>query len=124
MEEEKKYKVGTLEQKTYNFALRIIKAHRYLAKQQEYILSKQLLRSGTSIGANCREATFAQSKLDFINKLSIALKETNETLYWLELLHDSEYITTESFNSIHDDCLEILKLLISIIKSSKARPIE
>ena len=124
MEDEKKYKVGLLEQKTYNFALRIIKAQRYLAKQQEYILSKQLLRSGTSIGANCREATFAQSKLDFINKLSIALKETNETLYWLELLHDSDYINTESFNSIHDDCLEILKLLISIIKSSKARHME
>ena len=122
MEEEKKYKVGLLEQKTYSFALRIIKAYRFLAKNQEYILSKQLLRSGTSIGANCREATFAQSKLDFVNKLSIALKETNETLYWLELLHDSEYISSESFNSIHDDCLEILKLLISIIKSSKSNP--
>ena len=119
MEDPKIYSLGILETKTYTFALRIIKAYKYLTGNNEYVLSKQLLRSGTSIGANCREATYAQSKMDFINKLSIALKETNETIYWLELLHDSDYIDNKSFRSIHDDGLEILKLLISIIKTSK-----
>ena len=85
MEDVKIYNLGILEEKTYSFALRIIKAYRYLTEKNEYILSKQLLRAGTSIGANCREATYAQSKLDFIGKLSIALKETNETIYWIEL---------------------------------------
>ena len=99
--------------------MRIIKAYKYLTDKNIYVLSKQLLRSGTSIGANCREAAYAQSKQDFISKLSIALKETNETIYWLELLHDSNVISEESFNSVHNDALEILKLLISIIKTSK-----
>ena len=114
------YNLGILEEKTYSFALRIIKAYKYLADKNEYVLSKQLLRSGTSIGANCREATYAQSKQDFVSKLSIALKETNETIYWLELLHDSGFITDESFKSVHTDSTEILKLLISIIKTSKS----
>lgn len=118
-EDPKIYNLGILEEKTYAFALRIIKAYNFLTSKNEYVLSKQLLRAGTSIGANCREATYAQSKMDFINKLSIALKEANETIYWLELLHDSEFIDDKSFNSIHDDGLEILKLLISIIKTSK-----
>ena len=120
MSDPKIYKLGVLEEKSYSFALRIIKAHKYLINQNEYTLSKQLLRSGTSICANCREATYAQSKQDFINKLSIALKETNESIYWIELLHDSNYITDDSFKSIHADGLEILKLLISIIKTSKS----
>jgi four helix bundle protein len=120
MEDVKIYNLGILEEKTYSFALRIIKAYRYLTEKNEYILSKQLLRAGTSIGANCREATYAQSKLDFIGKLSIALKETNETIYWIELLHDSDFIDNDSFKSIHADGLEILKLLISIIKTSKS----
>ena len=119
MEEVKIYNLGVLEEKTYSFALRIIKAYNYLTEKNEYVLSKQLLRSGTSIGANCREATYAQSKQDFISKLSIALKESNETIYWLELLHDSKLITDNSFNSIYSDGVEILKLLISIIKTSK-----
>lgn len=118
-EDPKIYNLGILEEKTYVFALRIIKAYNFLTSKNEYVLSKQLLRAGTSIGANCREATYAQSKMDFINKLSIALKEANETIYWLELLHDSDFIDDKSFNSIHDDGLEILKLLISIIKTSK-----
>ena len=118
-EDPKIYNLGILEEKTYAFALRIIKAFNFLTSKNEYVLSKQLLRAGTSIGANCREATYAQSKMDFINKLSIALKEANETIYWLELLHDSDFIDDKSFNSIHDDGLEILKLLISIIKTSK-----
>lgn len=118
-EDPKIYNLGILEEKTYAFALRIIKAYNFLTSKNEYVLSKQLLRAGTSIGANCREATYAQCKMDFINKLSIALKEANETIYWLELLHDSDFIDDKSFNSIHDDGLEILKLLISIIKTSK-----
>ena len=118
-EDPKIYNLGILEEKTYAFALRIIKAYNFLTSKNEYVLSKQLLRAGTSIGANCRQATYAQSKMDFINKLSIALKEANETIYWLELLHDSDFIDDKSFNSIHDDGLEILKLLISIIKTSK-----
>ena len=120
MENPKKYNLGVLEEKTYLFALRIIKAYKYLTDKNVYVLSKQLLRSGTSIGANCREAAYAQSKQDFISKLSIALKETNETIYWLELLHDSNLISDESFTSVHTDALEILKLLISIIKTSKS----
>ena len=118
-EDPKIYNLGILEEKTYAFALRIIKAYNFLTSKNEYVLSKQLLRAGTSIGANCREATYAQSKMDFINKLSIALKEANETIHWLELLHDSDFIDDKSFYSIHDDGLEILKLLISIIKTSK-----
>ena len=120
MENPKKCSLGILEEKTYSFALRIIKAYKYLNDKNVYVLSKQLLRSGTSIGANCREATYAQSKQDFISKLSISLKETNETIYWLELLHDSNIISNESFESIHNDALEILKLLISSIKTSKS----
>ena len=121
MEKEPKiYNLGVLEEKTYSFALRIIKAYKYLSNKNEYVLSKQLMRSGTSIGANCREATYAQSKQDFISKLSIALKEANETIYWLELLHDSDFITDDAFESIHNDGLEILKILISIIKTSKS----
>ena len=82
-------------------------------------MSKQLLRSGTSIGANVRESKNAQSKADFIAKMNIALKEASETEYWLDLLYESEYITKEQFESIILDCRELLKLLVSIIKSSK-----
>ena len=107
--------------KSYSFALRIIKAYQYLGKEhKEFILSKQLLRSGTAIGAMVREAEYAQSKPDFIHKLSIALKEANETEYWLMLLKDSQYITEQSFLSIDTDCKELIKLLVSIIKSSKS----
>ena len=120
MAEHRKNNLGVLEEKTYAFAIRIINAYKYLTNNNVYVLSKQLLRSGTSIGANCREAVYAQSKQDFISKLSIALKETNESIYWLELLHDTGHITDESFNSIHADGLEILKLLISIIKTLKS----
>jgi four helix bundle protein len=90
------------------------------AEQKEFVLSKQLLRSGTSIGANVREAEQAQSKPDFIHKLSIAIKETNETLYWLELLGQSGYLKKAEFESIYQDCIELIKLLTSIIKKSKA----
>ena len=112
---------NTVKNKSYAFALRVIKAYKYLGNEQrEFVLSKQLLRSGTSIGALIREAEHAESKADFIHKMNIALKEANETEYWLMLLHDSEYIDNNSFNSIISDCQELIKLLISIIKSSKA----
>ena len=105
--------------KSFAFALRVIKAYKYLTAQNEYVLSKQLLRSGTSIGANCREAKNAQSRLDFINKLNIALKEADETSYWLELLHAGGYIDEQSYTSIYEDCVELIKLLTSIIKTTK-----
>ena len=109
-------------QKSFTFALRIIKAYKYLTEHNEYILSKQLLRSGTSIGANCREAKNAQSRLDFINKLNIALKEADETAYWLELLHEGGFIDKISYESIHNDCVELIKLLTSIVKKAKESP--
>ncbi len=115
------YNTGVITEKTYHFALRIVKAYKYLREEQnEYVLSKQMLRSGTSIGANCKEAIYAQSTLDFINKLSIALKEASETEYWLDLLHDSQYIDEKSYESIHNENIEIIKLLTSIIKTTKS----
>ena len=109
-----------IEKRSYMFALRIVKAYKYLTKQKdEYVLSKQMLRSGTSIGAMMREAKFAQSRADFVNKASIALKEANETLYWIELLHDSEYIDDLSFNSLHQEADELTAILASIVKTTK-----
>lgn len=106
--------------KSYAFALRIIKLYKFLiTEQKEYVLSKQVLRSGTAIGALVKEAEHAQSKADFINKMNIALKEANETEYWLMLLKDSNYLDENSFNSIHSDSIELIKLLASIVKSSK-----
>ncbi len=106
--------------KSFDFALRIVKLYKYLTKtKNEYILSKQLIRSGTSIGANITEATQAQSKADFISKLSIALKETSETKYWLKLLHCAEYMDKREYDSVVADATEIEKILVSIVKSSK-----
>ena len=106
--------------KSYAFALRIIKLYKYLiAEKKEYVLSKQILRSGTSIGALVKEAEHAQSKADFLNKMNVALKEANETEYWLMLLKDSKYIEEKSFDSIHEENVEIIKLLASIVKSLK-----
>lgn len=102
------------------FAARIIKLHRYLIKnQKETIISKQIVRSGTSIGANINEANYGQSKADFISKLHIALKETAETEYWLKLLILSEYITHEMGESLLHDCLEIKRILIASINTAK-----
>ena len=113
-------KESTLNTKAYAFALRVVNAYKYLTtEQKEFVLSKQLLRSGTSIGANSREAIYAQSIDDFIHKLSISLKEASETAYWLELLHDANFITNESFESIYKDCTEIIKLLTAIIVKKK-----
>ena len=102
------------------FAIRIIKLYKYLKEiKQEFVLSKQLLRCGTSIGANVRESIYGQSKPDFISKLSIALKEANETGYWLELLHETSYLDNKQFESIYDDCEKIKATLINIINTTK-----
>ena len=106
--------------KSKAFALRIIRLYKYLQEEQkEYILSKQILRSGTSIGANVKEGICGQSRADFYAKMNIALKEVSETEYWLELLHESDYIPTDAFNSIYADCKELLRLLTSITKTQK-----
>ena len=113
-------KNNLISEKSKQFALRIINLYRYLCdNQKEYILSKQLLRSGTSIGANIREAAYGQSKADFYAKMYIALKKASESSYWLELLHESGYLDDKSFDSIYSDCLELLKLLTAITKKCK-----
>lgn len=113
-------KENLIKVKSFNFALRIVKMYQYLCEQKkEFVLSKQILRSGTSIGANIREAEQGQSKADFIHKLSISLKEANETDYWLELLFRSNYIDDSDYISMKADVDELLKLLVSIIKTSK-----
>jgi four helix bundle protein len=112
---------NTIVTKSKAFALRIIKLYKYLYnKKREFVLSKQIIRSGTSIGANVREATRAQSMPDFISKMNIALKEAEETCYWLELLQESEYLDERAFNSLYNDCMELLKILASIVKTSRA----
>jgi four helix bundle protein len=109
-----------LKTKSYKFALRIVKLAKFLNQEvKEYIISKQIIRSGTAIGALIREAEFGQSKPDFISKLSIALKEANETEYSLCLLKDARYIGIENFENIDQDCLELIKLLVSSIKTTK-----
>jgi four helix bundle protein len=106
--------------KSFNFALRIVKLQQFLIfDKKEFVLSKQLLRSGTSIGAMVRESEHAESKLDFIHKLSIAQKEANESDYWLELLFQSQYLSEDQFQSLNLDIIEINKLLASIIISTK-----
>ena len=108
--------------KSKNFAIRIIKCCKYLNEQKhENIMSKQLIRCGTSIGANVIESRNAQSRLDFTSKLNIALKEADETAYWLELLHSSDYLDDNLFNSMNNDCQELISLLTSIIKSLKKK---
>jgi len=106
--------------KSFAFALRVVKFAKHLeSEKREFVLSRQFLRSGTAIGALVREAEHAESKADFIHKMSIALKEANETLYWLELLHGGNYIDTQTFESIGSDSEELVKLLTAIIKTSK-----
>lgn len=108
-----------IEEKSFDFAVRIVNLYKYLTNEKkEYVLSKQLLRSGTSIGANVSEAERAQSKADFIAKFSIALKEANETLYWIKLLYKTDYFTEMQFASLEKDTTEIIKILISICKTS------
>jgi four helix bundle protein len=113
-------KENPVRDKSFAFALRMVKLAKFLeSKKKEFVLSKQVLRSGTAIGALVREGEHAESKADFIHKMSIALKEANETSYWLELLCQGEYIDKESFDSIRSDSEEIIKLLVSIVKTSK-----
>lgn len=113
-------KENIIQIKSFQFAVRIIKLYIHLSKtKKEFVLSKQILRSGTSIGANVEEAIGAQSKKDFIAKLSIAYKESRETKYWLRLLNETNFISKEEFNSIINDLEEILRILGKIQKTSK-----
>ena len=113
-------KKSILREKSFLFALRIVKLYKWLGDtKNEYVLSKQVLRSGTAIGALLAEAQYAQTSKDFIHKLSISLKEANETIYWLELLYKTDYISKQMYQSIHSDNTEILKLLISSINTKR-----
>ena len=114
-------KPNVVRDKSFAFALRVVKLARHLQDgKREFVLSRQLLRSGTAVGALVREAEHAQSKADFINKMSIALKEANETDYWIDLLHQAGLITQESHGSMHPDVQELIKLLVAIVKTSKS----
>jgi four helix bundle protein len=111
---------NVVKEKSFAFAVRIVTLYKHLCtEKKEFVLSKQLLRSGTAIGALVREAEQAESKADFVHKMAIALKEANETEYWLELLHETQYLEPAAFSSIHHNVVELLKLLTSIINSGK-----
>ncbi len=113
---------SVIQDKSFHFAVRIVNLCKYIqAEQKEYVLTKQLLRSGTSIGANVSESQQAQSCPDFLNKLNIALKEAYETNYWLRLLFETQYLSNDEFQSIITDCKELERLLISIIKTLKLK---
>lgn len=115
-----KVKKNVIIEKSKAFAVRIVRLYQFLCgEKREYVMSKQILRCGTSIGANVHEGAYAQSTADFISKMQIALKETSETEYWLELLKETSYITEPQFLSISADCVEIIKILTAIINSSK-----
>lgn len=110
-----------LKDKSYQFAIRIVKLSQFLQQdKKEFVLSKQVLRSGTAIGALIREAEFGQSKADFTNKMSIALKEANETKYWLSLLMDTDFINNNLFMSLQSDCKELIAMLVATVKTSKS----
>jgi four helix bundle protein len=109
-----------LKTKSFRFAVRIVNLYKYLCEnKKEFVLSKQILRSGTSVGANVCEAEHSESKSDFIHKMAIAQKEINETIYWLELMRETEYVSIQEFESIHVDAVEIIKLITSSIKTAK-----
>ena len=111
---------GVVYEKSYLFAVRVVNMYKFLCREHsEFVLSKQLLRSGTAIGALIREAKYAQSRADFINKNSIALKEANETDYWIDLLHDTGYLNQKMHEDIKKDINELISLLVSIVKSTK-----
>lgn len=110
-----------LKDKSYAFAIAIVKIVQMIQKdQKEYVLTKQLLRSGTAIGALISEAEFGQSKADFIHKLTISLKEANETKYWFNLLKDTDYINDSQFNNLSEPCLELIRILVASIKTTKS----
>ncbi|MBQ6766064.1 MAG: four helix bundle protein [Paludibacteraceae bacterium] len=111
---------GVVYDRSFKFAIRIVNAYKFLTyDQREFVISKQLLRSGTAIGALCAEAKYAQSRADFINKMHIALKEASETEYWLNVLKSTDYIEEKIYMSIIEDCKQLIKLLVSIVKTSK-----
>ena len=113
-------KENIVKTKSFAFAVRIVKLYQYLvAGKKEFVLSKQLLRCGTSVGAMIREAEHSESKPDFIHKMTIAQKEINETIYWLELLKVTDYLNNEQFDSINNNVTELIKLITSIIKTTK-----
>jgi four helix bundle protein len=115
-------KENILKDKSFNFAIRIVNLYKFLKKEHgEYILSQQLIRSGTSIGAIVREAEHAESIKDFVHKLSIGLKEANESKYWLDLLVATEFINNKMYESLKKDCEELLKLLTASVKTSKLK---
>jgi len=117
-----KKKESVLRDKSYNFAIRIVKLSQYLKQEKkEFDMNKQILKSGTSIGALIREAEYAQSDADFISKFSISLKEANETAFWLSLLKDTDYMEEKMYNSLFSDCEEIIRMLISTIKTMKSK---
>ncbi|WP_228720111.1 four helix bundle protein [Chryseobacterium panacisoli] len=108
-------KKNVLKDKSFSFAIRIINLYKYLSNSRnEYVLSKQLLRSGTAVGALIRESQNAESKADFIHKLAIAQKECDESIYWIELLYHTEYLSSNEYESIHNEAIEILKIIRSI----------
>ena len=109
-----------LKDKSYEFAIRIVKLSQYLQRdRKEFVLSKQVLRSGTAVGALIREAEFGQNKADFASKMSIALKEANETEYWISLLNDTNLISEKQFMSLQSECKELIAMLISTVKTSR-----
>ena len=111
-----------LREKSKRFAMRIVKLYQHVSeKSREGVLSKQILRSGTSIGANVCEAQYAQSQKDFVSKMSIALKESAETEYWLELLHEGDFITRKQFDSLREACIELLKMLTATVNTTKRK---
>ena len=119
MENGKLEKKNIIKDKSFNFAIRIIKLYQYLTNEKkEYVLSKQILKSGTSIGANISEAQQGQSKKDFLMKMNISLKECSETKYWIELLTATDYIDAKMHESIYKDCVELEKLLTSIVRKT------
>ena len=121
MDSAKSAKPNAVKDKSFAFALRVVKLAKHLQdEKREFVLSRQFLRSGTAVGALVREAEHAQSKADFINKMSIALKEANETDYWIDLLHQSGLITQEDYGSMHPDVQELLRLLVAIVKTTKS----
>jgi len=113
-------KENIVKDKSFKFAVRVINLYKVLGvERNEFVIGKQILRSGTSVGANVREAMNAESNADFIHKLAIAQKECDESCYWLELLHKTEFINDLEFESLHDDASQLLKIIRSIILSSK-----
>src|SRR5687768_413349 len=112
-----------LKEKSYQFAIRTVRLNQHLRdERREFVLSKQLLRSGTAVGAMIREAEFGQSRADFRNKMYIALKEANETDYWLNLLRDTNYISRREFESISADCAELIRMLVATVKTTAKDP--